>query len=47
MVEREVSITFFHFWFFDIKSAELFLISIKNCRTIKGATGTIISFINL
>lgn len=44
MLEREVSTAFFIFYFFGIKNAELFLIFIRNCRTMKSAIGTIIIF---
>jgi len=38
------SIIVFHLGFFGIKNAELFFIFIRNCRTMKNATGTVIIF---
>jgi len=34
----------FHFGFFGIINAEIFLNFIRNCRTMKSATGTVIIF---
>jgi len=34
--------TYFHLGFFEIKNAELFFIFIKDCKTIKSATRTVI-----